>query len=66
MSIFWGKMETFCIAQETFLMCQVGIGKCMGAIFSNIRSAGNLLGGKMTEIGKKWKHLYFVGPWKRL
>ena len=47
---FWGKMETFCIAQETFLMCQVGVGKCMGAIFSNIGSAGNLLGEKMTEI----------------
>ena len=30
----WGKMETFCIARDTFLMCQVGIGKykCMGDI----------------------------------
>ena len=61
---FWGKMETFCIARETFLMCQVGVGKCMGAIFSNIGSAGNLLGEKNDRNWKKWKH--FVGPWKRL
>ena len=58
---FWGKMETFCIAQETFLMCQVGVGKCIGAIFSNIGSAGNLLGGKMTEIGKNGNILWGPG-----
>ena len=57
---FWGKMETFCIAQETFLMCQVGVGKCMGAIFSNIGSARRLLGGKMSKIGKNGNILW--GP----
>ena len=36
-------------------MCQVGVGKCMGAIFSNIGSSERLLGGKMTKNKKKMK-----------
>ena len=38
------KMETFCVALETVVMCLVGVGKCMGADFGKIGSAPRVLG----------------------
>ena len=42
-------------------MCQVGVGKCMGAIFSNIGSSERLLGGKMTKNKKNENILWGPG-----
>ncbi|EJD96173.1 hypothetical protein HMPREF9989_03409, partial [Staphylococcus epidermidis NIHLM057] len=38
------KMETFCLTPKPVLMCLVGVGKCMGAVFSKIGSARRVLG----------------------
>ena len=42
-------------------MCQVGVGKCMGAIFSNIGSSERLLEGKMTKNKKNENILWGPG-----
>ena len=38
------KVETFCGALETIVMCLVGVGKCMGVEFGKIGSAPRVLG----------------------
>ena len=38
------KMETFCLTPKSVLMCLVGVGTCMGAVFSNIGSPRRVLG----------------------
>ena len=38
------KVETFCGALETVVMCLVGVGKCMGVEFGKIGSAPRVLG----------------------
>ena len=38
------KMETFCLTPKPVLMCLVGVGKCMGAVYSRIGSAWRVLG----------------------
>ena len=38
------KVETFCGALETVVMCLVGVGKCMGVEFGKIGSAPRVRG----------------------